>query len=104
MHGSPTIVGRNKIEAFWADDFLASNPITVLSVTHALEGADMVLVHGNYEVVDRDRGVDRRVEPAALLLFRDRGGRAVPRRGLRIARGPRHTLRKLRTPVSACDC
>jgi ketosteroid isomerase-like protein len=57
MHGSPTIAGREKIEDFWADDFLAGNPLTVLNVTHSLEGADMILVHGNYEVIDRDTGV-----------------------------------------------
>lgn len=56
MHGAPTIRGRTEIEEFWADDFVAGNPITVLMVTHAVEGSDTVLVHGNYHVVDRDEG------------------------------------------------
>jgi len=56
MHGAPTIAGRGDIGAFWAQDFQESNPLTLLVVTHALEGIDMILVHGNYEVVDRDDG------------------------------------------------
>jgi uncharacterized protein (TIGR02246 family) len=56
MHGAPTITTRAAIGAFWAQDFGESNPLTLLKVTHALQGADMVLVHGNYEVVDRDDG------------------------------------------------
>ncbi len=56
MHGAPTIVGRAAIGAFWAQDFGESNPLTLLKVTHALTGIDMVLVHGNYEVVDRSDG------------------------------------------------
>ena len=57
MHGSPTIMGRNDIEAFWAEDFLEGNPLTVLTVTHSLTGADMILVHGNYQVISRDDGI-----------------------------------------------
>lgn len=56
MHGAPTIGGRAAIGAFWAQDFGESNPLTLLKVTHALAGIDMVLVHGNYEVVDRTDG------------------------------------------------
>jgi uncharacterized protein (TIGR02246 family) len=56
MHGSPTIAGRADIEEFWAEDFTEGNPITVLTVTHSLKGADMILVHGNYQVIDRDKG------------------------------------------------
>jgi ketosteroid isomerase-like protein len=56
MHGAPTITTRAAIGAFWAQDFGESNPLTLLKVTHALQGTDMVLVHGNYEVVDRDDG------------------------------------------------
>lgn len=57
LHGSPTIVGRDDIEDFWAEDFQEGNPLTVLSVTHSVNGADMILVHGNYEVIDRDSGI-----------------------------------------------
>lgn len=56
MHGAPTIAGRSEIGEFWADDFGEGNPLTVLTVTHAVDGLDMVLVHGNYEVVGRDAG------------------------------------------------
>jgi uncharacterized protein (TIGR02246 family) len=56
MHGSPTIAGKAAIGAFWAQDFNEGNPLTLLKVTHALDGVDMVLVHGNYEVVDRTDG------------------------------------------------
>lgn len=56
MHGAPTIQGRAAIGAFWAEDFTEGNPLTLLKVTHALTGVDMVLVHGNYEVVDRSDG------------------------------------------------
>jgi uncharacterized protein (TIGR02246 family) len=56
VHGGPTFAGRNAIGDFWAEDFEEGNPLTLLTVTHALEGADMVLVHGNYQVVHRDDG------------------------------------------------
>lgn len=56
MHGAPTVAGRAAIGTFWAQDFGEGNPLTLLKVTHALDGVDMVLVHGNYEVVDRTDG------------------------------------------------
>ena len=56
MHGAPTIVGRRDIGDFWAVDFTEGNPLTLLTVTHAVDGIDMVLVHGNYEVIDREDG------------------------------------------------
>lgn len=56
MHGKATISGRQAIQEFWASDFLIENPLTVLSVTHTLQGVDMMLVHGNYQVVNRESG------------------------------------------------
>lgn len=56
MHGAPTIAGRDAIGAFWAEDFREDNPLTVLTVTHAVDGDDMILVHGDYDVVNRDDG------------------------------------------------
>jgi uncharacterized protein (TIGR02246 family) len=56
MHGAPTIAGRRDIGEFWAQDFGAGNPLTLLTVTHAVDGLDTVLVHGNYEVVSREDG------------------------------------------------
>lgn len=56
MHGGPAFVGRDGIGAFWAEDFQEDNPLTVLTVTHAVDGDDMILVHGDYDVVNRDDG------------------------------------------------
>lgn len=54
MHGSPTIQGRAAIADFWEGDFQVGSPTTVLTVTHFVEGFDMMLVHGNYRVIDRE--------------------------------------------------
>src|SRR5690606_5562337 len=56
MHGSATIAGRDSIEEFWASDFEDRDPLTLLSVTHAMNGVDMILVHGDYKVVSREDG------------------------------------------------
>jgi ketosteroid isomerase-like protein len=57
MHGGPTIKGRDAIGDLWAEDFMESNPITTLKVTHALQGVDMILVHGDYQVINRNDGM-----------------------------------------------
>ncbi|GEM_PF-479024 len=57
LHGLPTYQGREEITAYWADDMQVDNPLTVLTVTNSVDGIDMVLVHGNYQVLDRDTGV-----------------------------------------------
>ena len=57
MHGGPTIKGRDAVGEFWAMDFTKDNPITTLQVTHSIEGSDMVLVHGNYQVINRNTGI-----------------------------------------------
>lgn len=57
MHGAPTIASRAAIGHFWAQDFGDGTPLTLLKVTHALQGVDMVLVHGDYAVVDRVAGI-----------------------------------------------
>ncbi len=56
VHGSPMVIGREEIRDFWEADFGVENPMTLLTVTHSVEGYDMMLVHGNYQVVDRDTG------------------------------------------------
>lgn len=56
MHGAPSFAGRDGIGAFWSEDFGEGNPLTVLTVTHAVDGLDMILVHGDYEVIDRSDG------------------------------------------------
>ena len=55
-HGAPTLTGRDDIRAFWASDFGEGNPLTLLNVTHAVDGTDTMLVSGVYEVVDSDGG------------------------------------------------
>ena|SRR5690606_37035692 len=56
LHGSLTLRGRQAIHDYWVEDFRESNPITTLTVTHAVEGIDMMLVHGNYQVIERNDG------------------------------------------------
>ncbi len=56
LHGRPMIKGRKAIGDFWEADFKEGNPLTLLTVTHQVEGVDMMLVHGNYQVVGRDTG------------------------------------------------
>ena len=74
VHGAPMIVGRDAIEAFWADDFEEGNPLTLLTVTNAVEGFDMVLVHGNYQVVDRVDGVELGFGRFAHIWHNEGGG------------------------------
>lgn len=70
MHGRPTITGRRAIGEFWAEDFQEDNPLTVLNVTHAVDGIDMVLVHGNYDVLRRDDGAVLGAGRFAHIWFR----------------------------------
>jgi uncharacterized protein (TIGR02246 family) len=74
LHTAPTIVGRGNIGAYWAQDFLAGNPLTLLDVTHALHGIDMLLVHGNYQVVNRVDGSRVGSGRFAHLWTRDANG------------------------------
>ncbi len=55
-HGAPTLTGRGDIRAFWASDFGEGNPLTLLNVTHRVDGTDRMLIQGTYEVVDSDGG------------------------------------------------
>jgi len=74
MHGHPTITGRDAIGEYWAQDFKQENPITTLQVTHTLEGVDMILVHGNYQVINRNSGVMQGQGRFAHLWMREAGG------------------------------
>lgn len=56
LHGTLTVRGRDGIRNFWVDDFREGNPITTLAVTHSVQGVDMMLVHGNYMVIERNDG------------------------------------------------
>jgi uncharacterized protein (TIGR02246 family) len=73
MHGGPTITGRRAIGDFWALDFEEDNPLTLLTVTHAVDGIDMVLVHGNYEVVGREDGITLGAGRFAHIWFEQDG-------------------------------
>ena len=55
-YGREALSGREAIRSFWASDFGEGNPLTLLNVAHTVEGSDMMLVQGDYEVVDRDGG------------------------------------------------
>ncbi len=56
LHGRPSVKNRKAIEEYWAGDFKEGNPLTLLEVTNSVAGIDMVLVHGNYKVIDRKDG------------------------------------------------
>ncbi|MGD8325194.1 MAG: nuclear transport factor 2 family protein [Gammaproteobacteria bacterium] len=73
MHGGPSIGGRRSIGDFWAQDFQEGNPLTLLTVTHAVDGIDMVLVHGNYEVVGRADGMTLGAGRFAHIWFEENG-------------------------------
>ena len=55
-YGERALTGREAIRSFWASDFGEGNPLTLLNVVQTVEGSDMVLVQGEYDVVDRDGG------------------------------------------------
>jgi ketosteroid isomerase-like protein len=52
-HGSAMRIGRDVIRAYWENDFGIESPMTILSVTHSVLGVDMMLVRGDYQVIDR---------------------------------------------------
>jgi uncharacterized protein (TIGR02246 family) len=74
MHGGATIRGQGPIGEFWARDFKEGNPLTLLTVTHAVDGSDMILVHGNYEVVGRDGGERLGAGRFAHIWLKDAAG------------------------------
>lgn len=74
MHGEPTIKGQGPIGDFWASDFKEGNPLTLLSVTHAVDGSDMILVHGDYKVVGRDGGAQLGMGRFAHIWLKDAAG------------------------------
>jgi len=57
IHQEGRFIGRDEIRNYWASDMGRSNPITVLHVTDSTVDTEMMLVHGNYEVIDRLSGV-----------------------------------------------
>lgn len=57
VHQEGRVIGRGAISDYWAADMDRSNPITVLNVTDSVVDSEMMLVHGNYQVLDRTSGV-----------------------------------------------
>jgi len=57
IHNEGRYVGRDAIRDYWIGDVSLSNPITVLNVTDSVKDSEMMLVHGNYQVLDRTNGV-----------------------------------------------
>ncbi len=57
VHGDQRVVGRRAIQTYWAADMQVKNPLTVLLATDSVVDAEMILVHGNYQVLDRTSGV-----------------------------------------------
>ena len=57
IHREGRFVGQAAIGDYWAADMDRANPITVLNVTDSVVDSEMMLVHGNYQVLDRDTGV-----------------------------------------------
>ncbi len=57
VHGDQRLVGRSEIRAYWARDFQVMNPMTVLTVTDSVVDKEMILVHGNYQVLNRITGI-----------------------------------------------
>ncbi|AKH42518.1 SnoaL-like domain protein [Croceibacterium atlanticum] len=57
IHNEGRYVGRDSIRDYWLGDVNRSNPITVLNVTDSVRDSEMMLVHGNYQVLDRTNGV-----------------------------------------------
>ena len=55
-YGEQALTGREAIRSFWASDFGEGNPLTLLNVAQTVDGSDMMLVQGEYDVVDRDGG------------------------------------------------
>jgi ketosteroid isomerase-like protein len=57
IHNEGRYIGRAAIGDYWIGDMSRSNPLTVLHVTDSVVDAEMMLVHGNYQVIDRVDGV-----------------------------------------------
>ena len=56
QHNALTLVGRDDIRAHWKTDLAHGNLLALLTVTSTLDGIDMTLVHGTYELMDRASG------------------------------------------------
>jgi len=57
IHREGRFIGQASIGDYWACDMGRANPITELNVTDSVVDSEMMLVHGNYQVLDRNTGV-----------------------------------------------
>jgi ketosteroid isomerase-like protein len=74
IHREGRYAGRADIRDYWASDMRRSNPITVLTVTDSVIDAEMMLVHGNYQVLDRRTGVPQGAGRFAHIWVRSGAG------------------------------
>ena len=74
VHGDQRYVGRTDIRAYWAEDMGVKNPLTVLTVTDSVVDPEMVLVHGNYQVLNRLTGVPQGFGRFAHIWVKDAQG------------------------------
>lgn len=75
IHREGRFVGRGDIRTYWAKDFTIINPMTVLTVTDSVVDEEMMLVHGNYQVLDRTTGVPQTKGRFAHIWVRDAAGK-----------------------------
>jgi ketosteroid isomerase-like protein len=73
IHKDQRYVGRGEIKSYWAEDLKIKNPLTVLTVTDSVVDNDMMLVHGNYLVVNRTSGVPMGQGRFAHIWVRNNG-------------------------------
>ena len=74
VHGDQRYVGRADIRAYWAEDMGVRNPLTVLTVTDSVVDPEMILVHGNYQVLNRATGVPQGFGRFAHIWVKDAQG------------------------------
>lgn len=75
IHHEGRYVGRGDIRSYWARDFQVSNPMTTLTVTDSVVDDEMVLVHGNYYVLNKTTGVPQTRGRFAHIWIRDSSGK-----------------------------
>lgn len=74
VHNDQRYVGRADIRAYWAEDMGVKNPLTVLTVTDSVVDPEMILVHGNYQVLNRSSGVPQGFGRFAHIWVKDAQG------------------------------
>jgi ketosteroid isomerase-like protein len=86
LSSEPRFIGREDIQAVWNEDMGIGAPLTLLTVTDSTQSVDMVLVHGNYQVVDRNSGVELAAGRFAHIWVLQDGGEWLLDRDLWVQR------------------